>query len=131
MSDEREVIRGHLQGRLSKYESALYTLLRDIRDLIPNVSRESTLAVSGKIELMAAAMERLIRSGGSSSAYDDLHMASDQLILLRAQLERKAREAAREEEDLEITQQRQRARQLRDEIERELGGGRGHGTGEG
>lgn len=131
MADEREVIRAHLLARLNKYEGNLYTLIRDVRELVPNVSRDAAQLAAGKVELVAAAIEKLIRSDGTDSDFDALHAASDQLILLRAQLDRKLRETARDEEDLELKQQRQRVRQLREEIEHELGAGQGgHGFGE-
>lgn len=127
MAEEREVIRTHLLGRLSKYEGNLYTLIRDIRDLIPSVSRESAQMAASKVELVAAAIEKLIRSDGTESDFDEIHAATDQLILLRAQLDRKLRETTRSEEDLALSQQRQKVRQLREEIEQELGRGLGEG----
>lgn len=124
---EREVIQGHLLGRLNKYEGYLYTLIRDIRELVPNVSREAARNAAAKVELVAAAIERMIRSDGDPD-YDSIHEASDQLILLRAQLDRKLRATERDEQDLELKAERQRVRQLRDEIECEL---EGRGAGEG
>jgi len=124
---EADRIREMLQDKLERYEAGLYGLIRDIRKLLPHIGRDEVKMALAKVDMAASAIDALIRSDPSDQDTElrGVYAASDQLLLLRADLERKTRAAVHKEEHLEHEGRQVRARHVREELERELGHGLG------
>ncbi len=125
-------IRTSWLNQLDQHEGGLYRLIQEVRRLLPAVGRREAKLAAAKVEIAAAAIESLIRSELTGGSMDDhgsrmeaIYSAADELLMMKADLDRKLRSARRDEDDLEFEDKRRRARQYRDELDLELGHGLG------